>query len=153
MLLSSTLLLAAACSPSSGHPAVLGGCTEVRDSSASCGYGAPGGGGGSSGGSGGGTMDAASVGDASATSCGASSVATANLQCAPCIVASCCQAGTACADSSACTALLSCNASNINACEMQYASGVTAYNDFAGCLLANCSPECPTLPVATAGDL
>lgn len=154
ILLALAPLLAIACSPSSSHPPALNGCTN-HDGAANC-TGGSGGGGASSGSSGGGGNDA-TAGDASAANCGANtssgSLATSNQQCAPCITASCCQAGTACAESGACTALLSCNATNINACESQYPSGVTAYNDFASCLQANCSPECPTLPQATPGDL
>lgn len=150
------VLLLAACSTSSAGPPVLGGCTTSIDSGARCGSGAGAGAGGGGPGSGGGSDASATLGDASAGACGnvagVGSLATSNTNCAPLLTMYCCAAAAACSDNAACVALLSCPASEINACEAQDSSGVTAYNDLAACVLTSCTPACPTLPQPTPGD-
>jgi hypothetical protein len=138
-----------ACS-SSSHPPEAGDCIGTPDAACSVvtssggGSGAPHGDGGSGSDTGGGEA---------ASGCGTAGtlVATSNIECAPCITTSCCQADQDCSNDPSCLAILQCTA-GINACESSNPKGVADYNDFAACLLQNCNPMCPTLPQSTTGD-
>jgi hypothetical protein len=140
------------CSASSGAPAVLSDCTPIDD--ASCAANPSGGGGGSSGGSrDSGTSEPDGGGEPEdAGTCGAASsvLNAANNQCPVCISTSCCLAAAACTGQ--CLQLLTCPAGSINSCEASNPQGVGAYNDLASCLVQSCATQCPTLPMATAGD-
>lgn len=140
----------AACSSSSSRPGALGNCVAGPDASCSP-YGGSSGGGGSGPTDGGGsTPDSGGVASDSG-SCGTAGqlLNTLNLQCQPCVAASCCQADLQCTGQ--CLSLVQCSG-GINTCEAQYPAGITAYNDLADCLTQSCPTQCPTLPKATAGD-
>lgn len=140
-------LALAACSSSSSRPGALGNCVAGPDASCSP-YGSGSGGGSGPTDGGGGTPDTGSVSSDSG-SCGTALLNTQNLQCQPCVVASCCQADLQCTGQ--CLSLVQCSG-GINTCEAQYPAGITAYNDLADCLTQSCPTQCPTLPKATAGD-
>lgn len=138
----------AACSSGSSLPPSVGSCTPVNGSSCSTGYG--GGGNASSSGSGG--EDGSTAQDSAASgTCGTAGALlnTLNNQCLPCVATGCCQAEAACTGQ--CLSLVGCTG-GINLCETQYPAGITAYDDFAACLTMSCPTQCPTLPLATAGD-
>jgi hypothetical protein len=76
-----------------------------------------------------------------------------NAQCVPCITSSCCLASTACTGQ--CLQLVTCaqTATGISACEASYPQGITGYNDLSACVTQSCTPQCPTLPTPTTGDI
>jgi hypothetical protein len=147
-----------ACSPSSDHPAVLGDCIPAGD--AACASVSSGGGGG--GGSGGARDSSTGPEDSGTTTpdaasyvCGAdagSLVSTANVQCAPCIATSCCQAYEECGAAAACAAIALCPSGSISSCENANPTGISGYNDLASCLAASCASVCPALPMPAPGD-
>jgi hypothetical protein len=147
LCVAAALAVAGGCASSSGAPGVLAGCVPMGD--ASCGAGGLGGGGGSSGGS---RDSGTSEPDTGAGGCGTagSVLNAANNQCPVCISTSCCLAAAACTGQ--CLQLLTCPAGSINSCEASNPQGVGAYNDLASCLAQSCATQCPTLPMATAGD-
>lgn len=154
------------CSSNSARPAELGDCVKTTD--AACPTPDPGGGAG--GGPGGlhdsGAGDGGAVED-TASGCGTAQalLASQNTTCVPCVegttpgTSGCCEADLACSGQSACTGLLSCmltcastDVTCQNTCENSNPNGVQPYNEFAACLVTNCSPECPTLPTGGVGD-
>lgn len=152
-----------ACSQNTERPPELGDCVKVGDASCPTPVSGSGGGSGPTGGDSG-ASDVFTTSDTS-TACGtAQDYFTTNTSCAPCIEgvsgAGCCGADLACSGQTACLALLQCmlacpstNVTCADTCETDNPSGVAAYNDFASCLLQNCSPQCPTLPTGGANDL
>jgi hypothetical protein len=102
-------------------------------------------------------------------SCGAADTSLLNstAACSTCITAGagsaagvdCCSADTACATD--CVQIILCVQANcrlgdgmcVATCELASPTGLQAYNDFATCLGSNCSPQCPTLTLGTAGDI
>jgi hypothetical protein len=143
------------------HPPAIGDCIAANDAGCDLAGGAAGGGvfpGG---------RDASavegSVAGFDAGSCGiaATLIATANVNCVPCVEmeANCCLADQACSIHSDCIALLECaemcaagDPTCLGLCENQYPGAVTPYEDFAACITRNCTRECPTLPQAAPSD-
>jgi hypothetical protein len=112
-------------------------------------------------------LDAVTV-TADGGSCGQAdlliSASTQNLACLPCIVGAppsgCCPSDTDCSNDPGCRAIvqcaLSCNGSTacVGMCEaLSTQLSVVNYNALGSCLGRYCSPQCPSLPVGTAGDL
>jgi hypothetical protein len=137
-------------------PPFSGGCVPV-DGGPPCTTTTPAGGspsgpgGGDSGGVDGGDLESGVLGCGSADGL----LTIANTACGPCIQGGCCQADGACTGQ--CLQLLQCmlscaqnntySATCTNGCADRYPDGVSAYNDFAGCLSNQCTyPECPMLP-------
>ncbi len=161
-VLAGSMPLAVACSSSSSRPGELGNCVPVLDGG--CNPQVIGGGRG--GPADGGGVDTG-LEDVAAGGCGTAqdivASVTQNPACTPCIVQDqpngCCAADLACSSESECLNLLSCivacNAGDsicIGSCQNQHPTGVTAYDDFAGCLSTVCSPECPSLPTQVNSD-
>jgi hypothetical protein len=143
---------ATACSSSTSGAPVLDGCTALHD--ASCPVSSSGGGGGGGGGDSGQTVeDAGDQGDAGSCGSAGSLLNASNPECLTCLSTSCCMAATDCTGQ--CQSLLSCAvAGGFASCESTYSQGVvTDYLDLAGCLGSSCTPQCPTLPTTTTGDL
>jgi hypothetical protein len=158
-----------ACSSSSQHPPELGRC--VPTPTVPCSSPSSPGGGSSPEGEGGvtGAGDSGPVSLRDGASCGLADTSLVNgtQGCAACIVAGtgsavgldCCTADSSC--STDCVQIVSCVQANcqlgdgacVATCELASPNGVQAYNDFASCLRSNCSPQCPTLTLATAGDI
>ena len=146
------LTLLASCSANhTKQPAELNNCTPIGD--AGCDTHVIGGG------SAQGSADSgASDADASNTTTDCNSgpvslIVTMNMSCKTCAATSCCAAAMACAAD--CQALLSAVQSNCmmgnQACVLQQEgmylqATVMAYQGFAQCVSAQCTPECPTLP-------
>jgi hypothetical protein len=156
-VLATALFAVDACSSSSAMPGVLGNCVPSGDASCAANGSSGGGGAGPKDSGGGGTQDVEAT--ESGESCGTAGqlLNTLNTECLTCITSgiagglSCCTADQACTGQ--CLSLVQCPAGSINSCAAQYPSGVPAYDDFANCLANNCGTACPTLPLATTGDI
>jgi hypothetical protein len=143
------------------HPPALGDCIPTPDAPCGDPSGAIGSGVAPHGDAGGGADAGEQVLDASACGSAATLIATANLQCLPCIEdqANCCMVDLACSIEPGCVALLACaeacapgDQTCLGNCENQWPAAVTTYDDFAGCIGQHCSPQCPALPQTAPSD-
>jgi hypothetical protein len=160
-----------ACSGATTHPPPLPDCNGGKG--VVCTTQSSAGGAGNAGGTGG--ADSATDEDAGSTpgSCGTADalLLASSENCQPCIETgvgsttggSCCGDDLACSASTAagaaCREIISCavlctsgNGACITTCIDNNALGATAFNDFAGCLVQNCLPECPNLMPAVASE-
>jgi hypothetical protein len=154
-----------ACSPRhEKQPSAIGDCIPQQDASCASpisAVGAVGGGDDSGVGSDANPSQAAAPDAADAGACGAVLLVAQSPTCQQCIANACCRASTACSADPQCQGLVNCAQNctpgvGIGACaamcQSYFPSATMAYDDFSGCLQANC-PECPVLPKATLSDL